>query len=298
MTSFLTLLYVQTNALSSEKIAFGLLGVSGPTVYLKTSPQKLAIVGRLLSSQTVQLIKANLETLRRTVYQQNKIADVAKGPLFPEAPTAFNADYIKSLVQYSNGLIQFGEVLPVGASLTSELFQQLYSKFIGEGPQQALPASVDFKKQIEKALTTPKLADKADINYTLEPEHVEGLLKSTNVLLLTAHNRLIAMQKVDFTNTEDTIAHRLYEFEAVTEVLNEYSNKLFKVNGEFKIVAEPPAAPVQKQQYETIKHYKKKLFTIISTAELAAEALKISANGHSKGSQYLESDPEISAIVQ
>lgn len=293
MTSFLTLLYVQTNALSSEKIVLGLLGVSGPTVQLKTSAHKLGLVSRLLAPATVQLVKANLAALRRSVYQQNKAADAAQGQLFPAAPSAFNAEYIKSLVQYSNGLIQFGDLLPVSAPLTTELFAQLYGKFVGEEPQYALSASVNFKHRIEQVLTTPKLAEKADINYTLEPQQVQGLLKSTNVLLLTAHNKLIAMQKVDFTSTEETIAHRLYEFEAVTEVLNEYSNKLFRVDGEFKIVAEPPMAPVQKQQYETIKHYKKKLFTMISTAELAEEALRISANGHSKGSQYLEPKPEV-----
>ena len=109
---------------------------------------------------------------------------------------------------------------------------------------------------------------------------------------------MIAVQKVDFTNTEETVANRLYEFEAVTEVLNEYSNNLFAVDGEFKIVAEPPIAPVQKQQYETVKHYKKKLFKMISTAELAEEVLKISANGHSKGSQYLEPKSEPTAAEQ
>lgn len=136
MNAFIAPLFVQTNPLSLEKIVFGLLGVSEQAVYFHTSDHKLSIAEQLLGKPVTQFIRGSLRSLRENVKQQNK---AFKQDLFGKALSAFNTVYIKTVSQYSNGLIQFGEPMPVAGGLSRTQFVQLFEQFVGE-PYNRLPA--------------------------------------------------------------------------------------------------------------------------------------------------------------
>jgi len=290
MNAFIAPLYVQTNPLSLEKIVFGLLAVSDRAVFLHVSKHKLQVAEQLLSTSLTKFINASLSPLRQKVAEYNKEVKDAEKTLFAPGPNVFNQQYIYSLSQYSRGLIQFGEPLAVAGELTRPLFAELYEKFIGEPMTPVLNDRTAFARRVKTALNIPNLANKADIHYSLKPSKVAGLLKPTTITLLTAHNALLVFQQIDFSNTETVIANNLYEFEAVADVLNEYSKREFKKPGEFTIIADEPVARTpQHHQYDTVKRFKRE-FGLISTAQLAKEALAIASNGHGKASVYLETE--------
>jgi len=286
MHTFITPLFIQTNPLSLEKIVFGLLGVSEQAVYFHTSDHKLSVAEQLLGKPVLQFIKNSLSSLRETVKQHNK---AFKRELFGKALSAFNASYINTLSQYSNGLLQFGEPMPVAGGLSRTQFVDLYEKFVGEPYNPAASGRGAFARLVKKTLDVPGLEEKADINYSLKPGKIKGLLKPTTVTLLTTHDVLIVYQQVDFTNTEAVIANNLYEYEAVADVLNAYSEAEFKRPGQFKIIAEAPAVQSpQRKQFDTIKEVKKHIFSVITPEQLSAEAHVIASNGHAKASIILE----------
>ncbi|QMW02063.1 hypothetical protein [Spirosoma foliorum] len=288
MNTFITPLFVQTNPLSLEKIVFGLLGVSEQAVYFHTSDHKLSVAEQLLGKPVAQFIKNSLSSLRETVKQHNK---AFKQEIFGKALSAFNASYINTLSQYSNGLLQFGEPMPLAGGLSRTQFVDLYEKFVGEPYNPAASGRGAFARLVKKTLDVPGLDQKADIYYPLKPGKIKGLLKPTNVTLLTTHGVLIVYQQIDFTNTEAVVANNLYEYEAVADVLNSYSKANFNRPGQFKIVAEtPPILAPQHKQFETIKEIKKSIFSVITPQQLAEEARLIASNGHVKASVILEEE--------
>lgn len=288
MNTFIAPLFIQTNPLSLEKIVFGLLGVSDQAIYFHTSDHKLSVAEQLLGKPILQFVKTSLRSLRETVKQQNK---AFKQDLFGKAMSAFNASYINTLSQYSNGLLQFGEPMPVAGGLSRTQFADLYEKFVGEPYNPAASGRGAFARLVKKTLDVPGLHEKANINYQLKPGKIKGLLKPINVTLLTTHNVLIVYQQVDFTNTEAVIANNLYEYEAVADVLNAYSEAEFQRPGQFKIIAEaPPAHSPQRKQFETIKEVKQTIFSVITPQQLTEEAQIIASNGHRKASLILEED--------
>lgn len=138
-------------------------------------------------------------------------------------------------------------------------------------------------------MTIPNLEQKADINYALVPRKIRGLLKPTYVTLLTTHQRLISYQQIDFANTEAVIANNLYEYEAVADVLNEHSERVFQKPGQFTIIAQAPSVQSpQREQFDTVKQTKQHLFRLITAEQLATEAQHIALNGHQKASAILE----------
>ena len=288
MNTFITPLFIQTNPLSLEKIVFGLLGVSEQAVYFHMSDHKLSVAEQLLGKPVLQFIKSSLSNLRETVKQHNK---AFKQELFGKVLSAFNASYVNTLSQYSNGLLQFGESMPVAGGLSRTQFIDLYEKFVGEPYNPAASGRGVFARLVKKTLDVPGLDQKADINYSLKPGKIKGLLKPTNVTLLTTHGVLIVYQQIDFTNTEAVVANNLYEYEAVADVLNSYSEAEFQRAGQFKIIAEaPPVQSPQRKQYETIKEIRKSIFSVITPQKLAEEVRVIASNGHIKASVILEEE--------
>ncbi len=286
MSAFIAPLFVQTNPLSLEKIVFGLLGVSEQAVYFHTSDHKLSVAEQLLGKPVTHFIKGSLRSLRETVNQQNK---AFKQDLFGKALSVFNTVHVKTVSQYSNGLIQFGEPMPLAGGLSRPQFVQLFEQFVGEPYNPTASGRGAFARLVKKTLAIPNLAQKADINYALVPRKVRGLLKSTYVTLLTTHQRLISYQQIDFANTEAVIANNLYEYEAVSDVLNQHSERVFQQPGQFMIIAQAPSVQSpQREQYDTVQETKQHLFRLITAEQLAVEARHIALNGHQKASSILE----------
>lgn len=292
MNAFIAPLYIQTNPLSLEKIAFGLLGVADQAVYFHTSDHKILVAEQLLGESVIKLVKSSLSAIRQAITLQNKAVKAAGSKLFSPASSVFNQSYVNSLSQYSKGLIQFGETLSVAGGLTRSEFATMFEKFVGEPFTPSPSGRGAFARLVKEKLNVPDLDKKADIHYALKPGNVKGLkglLKPTNITLLTTHDALFVFQQIDFANTEIVLANNLYEFEAVADALNAYSEKTFNQPGTFKIVAEPPPAQTaQRKQYDTIKNFKQDVFSFITPNQLAEEARLIAANGHVKASVYLE----------
>jgi hypothetical protein len=300
MKAFIAPIYIQTNALSLEKIAFGLLGVADQAVYFHTSDHKILVAEQLLGESVIKLVRSSLLAIRQTVARQNKEVKAAGDKLFSPTSSVFNQSYISSLSQYSNGLIQFGAILPVAGGLTRSEFATMFEKFVGEPFTPSPSGRGAFARLVKEKLNIPDLNKKADINYTLKPNKlkVKGLLKPTNITLLTAHNALFVFQQIDFANTENVLANNLYEYEAVADALNEYSEKIFKQAGTFKIIAEmPPAQTAQRKQYDTIRDFKKDIFSFLTPDQLAEQARLIASNGHKKASVFLEEGEQSSLEV-
>jgi hypothetical protein len=276
MKAFISPVYIQTNSVSSEKIVLGLIAVADEKIFFNTSKHKLEVAAKLLGNP----VKSVLETSVQMI--QNKIKEITVSKNFSE-------EYFNYLSKYSNGLIQFGTPKPVATEINKTTFEELFKIFVGETIDKEKATEKTFQSKVKDKLSVPGVIEKADVNYTIKPIILPGLLKPTVVSLLTTNGSIQALQAIDFEATETSITNNLYEFEILTKLLDKISNKYLNSPGVYKVVAKEPALNTpQHDLFEKTIKFKKESFEILEEGELANETSNIIHAPHHKFSTFIE----------
>ncbi|OZI07009.1 hypothetical protein BWI93_17030 [Siphonobacter sp. BAB-5385] len=285
MQSYIVPVYIQTNTLSLERITIGLLGLSEQVLF-QVSATKISVASKLSKTSVKSFIQETLDLLKQTVDEQNTMS--AQTYAFPKKEL-FQKEYLNYLKQYSHGLLQFGEAMPVAMALTEQSFAPLYEAFVGEAYSVSKPApKKNLRTKVKEILSIPALEEKADIEYKVEPSKLEGILKEVTVSLLTKNGTFQAIQAVDFSTSDETINKNLNEFQVFASSLTKLSQKKFNKPGEYKVVAEVPEINTpQYELYQEVKAIKKDVFEIVSPAELPQITQYILSHSYSKASDYL-----------
>lgn len=278
MKAFISPLYIQTNSLSSEKIVLGLIMISHDKIFFDTSKPKISLAEKLLDKS----VKIHLNNSIQMIH--NKVKENASS-------SVFNEEYFTYLSKYSNGLIQFGTPKPIVMESTESSFKELFKNFVGDIIEKEKIVKQTFHAKIKDKLCIPGVIEKADINYTLKPSKVKGILKPATVSLLTTNGNIQALQAIDFENSENVIANHIYEFESLTKTLDKLSLKYLNKPGSYKIIVKEPAlGSEQHGLFDAIYKFKKDVFNMIDTEQVEEEALKIVKAKHLKFSTFLESN--------
>lgn len=276
MKSFISPLYIQTNSLSSEKIVLGLIMIGQDKVLFDTSKAKIKLAEKLLDKSVKTLLDSSIQMIH------NKINEKSFN-------TIFNEEYFTYLSKYSNGLIQFGSLKPIAAEINELSFKGFFKSFVGDKLETEKSPHQTFQTKVKEKLSIPGVIEKADINYTLKPIMVEGVLKPTIISLLTTNGNIQALQAIDFENSENVIANHVYEFEVLTKILNTLSLKHLNKPGAFKIIVKEPSLNTpQHVLFDTVYNLKKDLFQIVEEDGIANEVSKIQKAPHLKFSTFLE----------
>jgi hypothetical protein len=194
------------------------------------------------------------------------------------------------LSKYSNNVLSFAkpEALPV--TFTQKEFSQYYFNFVGESLSiDVKKQNISFAKKIKPYFEKEGLDEKANLKYHFNPITFQGILKATDVSLITKNGAISAIQVIDFTLGEQTIVNHLYETKIIHEALHKF---VTNVNGEvnkIKIAFEEPEKNTK--QYElfdlSYKNYKD-TFEFITPDALEKETEKIANSNNIKFSEYLQ----------
>jgi hypothetical protein len=281
MKGFVSPIYIQTNSVSLEKIVLGLIAIGNNKVLFGISKNKLQIAERLLNQRVKSVLHASIQMIENKA----KSSSIDPGGIF-------NAEYFAYLTRYSNGLVQFGALKPIAKEINEPVFAELFKLFVGEHIEKEATSKKTFQSRVKEKLSVPGVAEKADINYTLKPTIIHGLLKSTTVSLLTTNGNIQAYQAVDFTASGTSIANNLYEFEVLTKSLNKLSLIHLKKPGEFKVIAiEPPTGTSQHALFNQITQFKNDVFQIIDEVQLNEVTTEIIHKPHLKFSTFIQEYP-------
>lgn len=218
MKSLLSIIYLQTNAVSNEKIAVGLLAISENEVFFHVSENKLKIAAKLTSNDVLKHAELSFALIANKVAETNK---ENKSHSLLKNDSLFTKEYISYLNKYSKGLMQFDMPKSYAGLIDKKMFKILFQQFIDvwEDKLQIEKKAVHFTTQIKKQLNKPVFTQKVDIDYTLSPQKIEGLLKPQDITLISKNGNILAVQAIDFNNSEEVITKHTYELEVIINCL-------------------------------------------------------------------------------
>lgn len=218
MKSLVSIIYLQTNTVSGEKISVGLLAISPNEIFFQISDQKLKLAGKLTSADVLKHAEISFSLISNKVNEYNK---ELKSHILIKNESVFTKDYISYLNKYSKGLMQFETPKSFAGVIDKKMFKTLFEKSIAiweEKPGKATK-SVHFHTSIKKQLNKPVFKQKVDVDFTLQPEKVKGLLLPQDITLICKNGNILAAQAIDFTTSEQVIAKHTYEMEIIINCL-------------------------------------------------------------------------------
>ena len=256
MKSLLSIIYLQTNTVSCEKIAVGLLTISENEVFFQVSDHKLKLVAKLSNADVLKHAEISFTLINNKVAETNK---ENKSHSLIKNDSLFTKEYISYLNKYSKGLIQFDVPKLYAGIIDKKIFKTLFQQFIGEWEEkpEAAKKNVQFHTVIKKQLNKPVFKQKVDIDYTLNPQKIVGLLKPQDITLISKNGSILAAQAIDFTTSEEVITKHTYELQVIIDCLEKLGQKNInkKHHGIYYLLFNKPAkkSPQEKLLNEIIK---------------------------------------------
>lgn len=242
MKSLLSIIYLQTNTVSGEKIAVGLLAISESEVFFHISELKLKLVSKLSNTDVLKHAEISFALISNKVAETNK---ENKSYSLLKNDSLFTKEYISYLNKYSKGLIQFDMPKSYAGAIDKKIFKALFQKFVAvwEEKPQTEKKQVQFTTAIKKQLNKPVFKQKVDIDYTLNPAKIHGLLQPQNITLISKNGNILAAQAIDFTNSEEVITKHAYELEVIITCLQKVGQQEInkKHKGSYYLLFNKPA---------------------------------------------------------
>lgn len=218
MKSLLSIIYLQTNTISGEKIAVGLLAVSENEIFFKVAEHKIKLASKLSTADVLKHAELSFALVNNKVIETNK---ENKSHTLLKNHSLFTKEYISYLNKYSKGLIQFDMPKSYAGTIDKKIFKNLFQQFIGtwEEKEEIENKHTQFHTVIKKKLNKPVFKQKTDVDYLLNPGKIEGLLKPQDITLISKNGNILAAQAIDFNFTEEVITKHTYELEVIINCL-------------------------------------------------------------------------------
>ena len=288
MKSLLSIIYLQTNTTSGEKIGAGLLAVSESEIFFKVSEQKLKLSAKLSTADVLKHAELSFALINNKVVENNK---ESKSHSLLKNDSLFTKEYITYLNKYSQGLIQFDAPKSYAGTIDKKIFKNLFQQFIGvwEEKDDTENKHTQFHTVIKKKLNKPVFKEKTDINYTLDPQKIEGLLKPQDITLISKNGNVLAAQAIDFSYSEEVITKHTYEFEVIINCLEKLipQNKNKKQAGSYTLLFNKPEKnSPQEKLLNDIKKTKSAIMNIEEAGYLTELENKLQKDNYNKFSLF------------
>ncbi|SHM54313.1 hypothetical protein [Flavobacterium xanthum] len=290
MKTFFSIVSIQTNPISSEKVVMGVLAITENEIYFDYSKNKLGLLDKLAPTKIGigSMAKNALQQIKQKVTEANKALTKDQKKLVFEK-SIFSKDYISYLNKYNNGILFFSEPASLSFDFTAEKFMQYYYNFVGEMVAiETKKEMVTFAKKIKPAFEKEGLDEKADLKFTFDPFTFNGILKETHIPLITKNGAISAIQIVDFSLGEQTVVHHLYETKILQQVLNVFAIKAKTAVNKIKIAFEEPnEGTLQHELFDLSFQNYKDDFDFITPDKLEKETDIISNSNNIKFSEFI-----------
>jgi len=288
MKSLLSIIYLQTNTISGEKIAVGLLAISESELFFNVAEHKLKLVSKLSNTDIVKHAELSFTLINNKVAETNK---ENKSHSLIKNESLFTKEYISYLNKYSKGIIQFDAPKSYAGLIDKKVFKTLFQQFVGVWEEKTKPEMkhIQFTTTIKKQLNKPVFKEKVDIDYTLNPLKIHGLLKPQDVTLISKNGNILAVQAIDFCNSEEVITKHAYELEVIINCLEKTGEQSIgnKHKGSYYMLFNKPTknSPQEKLLNE-IKKTKAGIMNIEEASYLEELELKLQKDNYKKFSLF------------
>lgn len=289
MNQFTVPIFIETNAISQEKLACGLLAVTAKQVFISWSKSKITVAEKLAGPEYKGYFTQQFQLFKQGLHLENK-ARLKEGKLFG-SKSFLSANYFAYLKKYNAGPVQFGEAKPFAGEMDEKKFQQFFINAVGSSPSKHKTSGSKIHRRFINTVSTDAIKERADIEYMIPHEKVHGLVISPKVDLISVNGSILMVQALDMTKSLNTIGHHLYENEVVVRAMQDYGKKRDKKVEPMRIVIEPPVkGSEQDSLMQRTKKEKSDLFlmTTMDGIEKEMGAVGDVKAGYQKFSEYVE----------
>lgn len=291
MKTFFSIISIQTNSFSLEKVVVGLLAITENEIYFDYSKNKLQLLDKLAPSHNgiSQFAKKSLQQIKNKVVETNQENQLGQHKLL-HTTSVFSMEYIDYLSKYSNGVLSFSKPEGLPEVFTKKAYEMYFFNFVGETiPTTLKKEALTFAKKIKPYFEKKGLEEKADLKYHFQPKKFKGILKEADVTMITKNGAISAIQVVDFNLGEQTVVSHLYETKIIQEALHTFLAKTKTKVNKIKIAFEEPKLNTpQHQLFDlSVQNYKEH-FDFITPDVVDKETELICNSNNIKFTDYLQ----------
>lgn len=276
MNTFIAPLYIETNPLSKEKLACGLLAVMPDKYIFQWADQKLEMAEKLAGPDYKGYFKDLFKMLDEGISAEHE-KRLATGGLF-DASSALSPSYFAYLKQYDAGPVQFGEVKAYAGPLDQTAFEQLFDELVFDAPakKEARPTLV---KRLSARLKRPALTAHADVNYTLPETAIPRYLEKASVMVSSVNGTVFVAQPFDLANKVETLARRARELDTLQHALQDVATKLRRPLEPMQLViGEQEPTGEHAELVRKIRQYMPEVFSVVAVPQFEERLDKVEAD--------------------
>lgn len=284
MKPFFSIISIQTNSYSNETLAVGLIIVADKK-YFSYSSAKLQWLKKLtIGNDLFFLAETALKKIENLVKTENNTIQ------YKTMNQLFSLDYFTYLNQYSAGAITFSEPVLLDIKMNDTVFANYYEKIVGEpliSEKKVIKST--FNKKINQLFNSKEVEPFADINFQLDSNKFEGVLKDTKISLITKNGSISAIQTIDFSLTINSIVSHLYEAQIICGSLKKFGEINSKQVDKIKLAIEVPNDNTeQKELFDKVYTEKNNIFEFCEYNNVESFVEKVaSSKKYSKFSELL-----------
>jgi len=282
METFFVPVYLKFGKLSDEKMLVALIGVTPTYIWFNYSIKRIELSSKVSGLAFAHLAKKILEQIEYKAVELNKELGKYTKFLF-DSTHSFNVDYFQYLQKYSNNTLVFGTVELFDFNASSIGFKGLYESLMNESIEEIKETKPNFQSKIKHKLEAANIQEKADIDFKITPDKLNGIYNNTIVTLIAKNGGILAANTIDFNNGVQSIAQSLNAFEVLLISLNKFASKHNYEKSKYSIVTSLPAfGSEQEKLFNNIYKNKKDVFKIIPEDSIEELTTQIQKNNYKK----------------
>ena len=224
LQSLYSLLSINLQPSSMERLHLGLLMNDGKTLIFNYSPARLEVASKLLNANSYRVLRSVIISLKKEL---NPTEDGMTEVLKAEEWSGKSLVYLS---RYSTNISGFSSPEHIDLDCNEENFRRLFEKYIDVYPT-ATRKQKDFDYRASRFIKR-NLKQRTSINLRLTSEKLKGLLYPFTIGSIGINKIPFACESLDFEKRHDSIDHKIGNLLNLSKAFeaNEYEDyKLFAI---------------------------------------------------------------------
>jgi hypothetical protein len=263
MNTFTATLFIETNPLSREKLACGLLAITPQKLFFEWAEAKVKMAEGLADKEYKGYFQQRLRTIEKALKEEDRERQQTTNGLFQ---SLLSQSHFERLEQYNAGPVQFGDIKPYGENIDARLFAKLFKDTVHQPVVKRKRSGSGLYWAVLNKLDRPAIVSKADVQYELPEESIDGLIYNAKLSMITVNGSIQAMQAVDMNKSLTTVVQHLNETEMIYHQLVKLGKQKSTPVDRVKLVYQP-----EEQESDLVKKVrteKSDVFELMPLGEL------------------------------
>lgn len=237
MKSFYSILYIEPEPVSEEKISVGLFLNADKKPIFDYSEDKLKIASNIIGSETTDSLERILRNIKKKT--DSISGDEKQAEAFDVKP--FSESYFSYLNNYSNNLITYSDPSKNHGDFTLSDYKELFRLLVDKKYGIEIEEEESFKTTVKKKIKSSVVKEKMDVFYKVPSGSVETIYSDHIVDYIGVNGSIVSGNSIDLKGNSYTLENKFYLFKSLASGLSKLSSELnLKNNGKHVVFYNEP----------------------------------------------------------